>query len=368
MRLPRIIVITLLLLPLLSGCTEKTDTTGTNQASPPVASRVITIRPLEIAETYNTSGTLIADDRVEIASRLMGYIRDLKVREGSTVKKGDLLLTIDPTEIEARLAEARARGAQARARAEQAELDYQRFKTLYEKRLIPLSQYQEAEVALQVSREELRVAQANEKRIRVQLQYAEIKSPVDGVVVKKFKQAGDITTPGAPILTIDNPDNIVLETFIKEDHIKEVQVGDRIAVTVDAASLRTSATITQVVSSGDPRTHSYLVKAALDSTSGVRIGMFARAEFSIGYKWGILIPEEAIVTRADIPGVYVVDENAIAHFRMLRLGRHIGGQYEVLAGLRGGERIVLSSEAPVRTGTRIIATGADKPGTPSPAP
>lgn len=336
--------------------------------APPVASQVLTINQQEITETYNTSGTLIADDRVEIASRLMGYIRDLKVREGSAVKKGDLLLTIDPTEIEAQLAEAKARSAQARARAEQAQQDYNRFKTLYEKRLIPLNQFQDAEVALQVAREEMRVSRANEKRIRVQLQYAEIKSPVDGVVVKKYKQAGDITTPGAPILTIDNPDNIVLETFIKEDHIKQVQVGDRISVTVDAAHLKTSATITQVVSSGDPRTHSYLVKAALDETKGARIGMFARAEFAIGYKWGILIPAEAIVTRADIPGVYVVDEKDVAHFRMLRLGRQMDGQYEVLAGLTGGERIVLASDAPVYSGTPIIATDVSESGMPAATP
>ncbi len=364
MNLLRIVTLSLALAALW-GCTEQTTPTRAPD-TPTVTARVLTIVSREITETYNTSGTLIADDRVEIASRLMGYIRNLKVREGSTVKKGELLLTIDPTEIEAQLAEAKARSAQARARADEAELDFNRFKTLYEKRLIPLSQFQKAEVALQVAREEMRVAQANEKRIRVQLQYAEIRSPVDGVVVKKYKQAGDITTPGAPILTIDNPNNIVLETYIKEDHIKQVQVGDRIVVTVDAAGLKTSATVTQVVSSGDPRTHSYLVKAALDETSGVRIGMFARAEFAIGYKWGLLIPAEAIVTRADIPGVYVVDDKGIAHFRMLRLGRRIDGQYEVLAGLRSGERIVVSSEAPVHTGTRIIASEAQHT-PPSPA-
>jgi len=347
------IIVCLAFFLLLSGCSKEPNQASA-PISPPVGAQVMTIAPQEITETYNTSGTVIADDRVEIASRLMGYIRDLKVREGNLVKKGELLLTIDPTEIEAHLAEARARSAQAKARADEAELDFKRFKTLYERRLISASQFQKADVELQVAREEMRVSQANEKRIQVQLQYAEIKSPVDGVVVRKFKQAGDITTPGAPILTIDNPDNIVLKTFIKEDHIKQVQVGDRISVTVDAAGLKTSATISQVVSSGDPRTHSYLVKATLDETTGVRIGMFARAEFSIGYKWGILIPKAAIVYRADMPAVYIVDENNVAHFRMVRIGRHIKGEEEILAGLRGNERIVLSSDLPVFTGTAIV--------------
>ncbi len=344
---------------LASACARDEDLTPQAPPGEQVRAELITTAPEEIPETYTTTGTLIADDRVEIASRLMGFIRDLRVREGNKVKKGQLLLTIDPTEIEAKLSEARARLAQARARFNEIEADYRRYKKLFEQHLIPASQFQKSELALQVAREDLRVAQANLKRVEVQLQYAEIRSPVDGVVVEKLKQAGDIATPGAPILTIENPANIVLKTFIREDHVRKVQVGDRLAITVDAAGLRTVGIVTQVVPAGDPATHSYLVKATLEDTRGVRIGMFARAEFLIGSKWGLLIPEEALVRRADLPGVYVVDENGVAHFRMLRTGRRLDGRVEVLAGLKGGERIVLRAEAPVHTGDHIVAASGE---------
>ncbi|MFQ5487688.1 MAG: efflux RND transporter periplasmic adaptor subunit, partial [Gammaproteobacteria bacterium] len=306
-----------------------------------------------------------ADDRVEIASRLIGFIRDLRVREGSKVKKGQLLLTIDPTEIEAQLSEAQARLAQAKARVNEIEADFKRYKRLFEQHLIPASQYQKSELALQVAREDLRVAQANLHRVEVQFQYAKIRSPVDGVVVEKLKQAGDIATPGAPILTIENPDNIVLRTFIREDHVRSIQVGDRLTITVDAAQLRTIGTVTQVVPAGDPATHSYLVKATLEDARSVRIGMFARAEFLIGSKWGILVPAEAIVSRADLPGIYIVDEDGVAHFRMLRTGRRLDGQVEILAGLKGGERIVLRAEAPVHSGDRIITAEGKEAGGPA---
>ncbi len=339
---------------LLAACARE-EIQPVEQDGEEVAAELLQVTVEEIPETYSTTGTLIADDRVEIASRLMGFIRELRVREGSTVKKGDLLLTIDPTEIEARLSEARARLAQAQARVNEIEVDFRRYKRLYEQKLIPASRFQKAELALQVAREELRVAQANLRRVEVQLQYAEIRSPVDGVVVEKRKQTGDIATPGAAILVIENPDNIVLKTFIREDHVSHVQVGDRLVVTVDAARLKTIGTVTQVVPAGDPATHSYLVKATLEDTGQARIGMFARAEFLIGSKWGILIPEEALVRRADLPGVYVVDEQGVAHFRMLRVGRRMDGRVEILAGLRGGERIVLRAATPVHTGDRIVA-------------
>ncbi len=340
----------------LAACARE-DISPVAQPGEEVKAELLAVDPEEIPETYTTTGTLIADDRVEIASRLIGFIRELRVREGSKVKKGELLLTIDPTEIEAKLSEARARLAQAQARVNEIEVDFKRYKKLFEQKLIPASRFQKQELALKVAREELRVAQANLHRVEVQFQYAKIRSPVDGVVVDKLKQAGDIATPGAPILVIENPNNIVLKTFIREDHVGHVQVGDRLVITVDAAKLRTIGTVTRLVPAGNPATHSYLVKATLEETGKARIGMFARADFLIGSKWGIVIPAEALVRRADLPGVYVVDDEGIAHFRMLRIGRHLDGRLEVLAGLQGGERIVLRAPAPVRTGDRVIAAG-----------
>ena len=340
----------------LAACARE-DISPVAQPGEEIKAELLAVDPEQIPETYTTTGTLIADDRVEIASRLIGFIRDLRVREGSKVKKGELLLTIDPKEIEARLSEARARLAQAQARVNEVEADFRRYKKLFEQKLIPASRFQKQELALQVAREELRVAQANLNRVEVQFQYAKIRSPVDGVVVKKLKQAGDIATPGAPILVIENPNNIVLKTFIREDYVGQVQVGDRLVITVDAARLRTIGTVTRLVPAGNPATHSYLVKATLDEVGQARIGMFARAEFLVGSKWGILIPAEALVRRADLPGVYVVDDKGIAHFRMLRIGRNMDGRLEVLAGLRGGERIVLRAPAPVRTGDHVIAAG-----------
>lgn len=335
------------------------DTSPVTQRGATVAAQLFDVEPQRIEETYTTTGDLIADDRVEIASRLMGFIREFKVREGGTVTQGQLLLTIDPTEIEAQLNEAEARVAQARARVEETRADYERFKTLAEQRLVADNVFTKAELEYQLAQQELRAALATLERIKVQLKYAEIRSPVSGVVVEKHRQAGDITTPGATILTIENPDNIVLRTFIREDHLRHVQTGDEIAITVDAVGLKTRGVITRLVPSGDPATHSYLVKATLNRLDGARSGMFARAEFTTGAKWGVLIPAAALVDRADLPGVYLVDDEGVAHFRMVRTGRRFDERVEILSGLEGGERIVMQADSPVRTGDRVVAPQSD---------
>jgi len=324
-----------------------------------VGAEVIDVAPREITETYTTTGTLITDDRVEIASRVMGYIRSINVEEGNKIRKGQLLLTIDPTEIKARLEEAQARLAQASARMTEANADLQRYRKLFEQHIVAATAFRKIELAAQLADQEQRAAQATLSRVRVELQYAEIRSPVDGVVVKKHRQKGDIATPGAPLLTVENPDNIVMRTYIREDHVQHIKAGDAVRSTVDAAHLNTDGVITQVVPAGDPETHSYMVKAALKETRGARTGMFARADFSLGQKWGILLPQGALVMRADLPGVYVVDSQDRAHFRMLRTGRHIDGEVEILAGLRGGERVAIRSDVALHSGDRVVARAPD---------
>lgn len=352
---------------LLAACAAEDDA-----AAPPegaaIGVEVLVVAPEQIAETYTTTGTLVADDRVEIASRLMGYIRDIKVREGSPVKQGQLLLTIDPTEIEAQRAEAEARVSQARARSAEAHADYERYKTLFEQKLVAANTYTKAELDNQVAQEELHAALATLDRVKVQMQYAEIRSPVNGVVVEKLRRAGDLANPGAAILTIENPSNIVLETYIREDQLRHVQPGDEVAVAVDAVGLRTAGVVTQVVPSGDPATHSYLVKATLRELNGARSGMFARSAFSTGTKWTVLVPDAALVKRADLPGVYIIDGDGIARFRMVRSGRHLDGRTEIIAGLSGGERIVVRADAPVRTGDRVTEKPAAAPQTRDLAP
>lgn len=337
---------------------------GERGAPPPgdagrtVTAEVMEVTPERIPETYATTGTLVAEDRIEIASRLMGFIRELGVREGERVQQGDVLMTIDPTEIEAQQAEAEARVEQARAALREAEANLERYSALLERRLVAPNEFAEVELEAQVARQELRAALATLERVSVQLQYAQIRSPVDGLVIARHRQAGDMANPGVPILTLENPETIVLETWIREDHLPHIQPGDTIGVYVDAVDLRTTGTVTRIVPSGDPGTHTYLVKATLDELGAARSGMFARSEFALEPRWGVLVPEGAIVAPGGLPGVHVVDGDGIARFRMVRTGRRIGDRAEVIAGLEGGERIVIAAATPVRTGDRIEDSGS----------
>lgn len=319
-----------------------------------VRAQIVKVMPQEISETYTTTGSLVADDRVDIASRLMGFIRSINVDEGNSVKEGQLLLTIDPTEINARLSEAKARVAQAKANLAETEADYSRYKTLYEQRLVALNQYRKVELAYQLASEELHAAHSTLEGIEVQLQYAEIRSPVSGVIVAKHKQSGDIATPGSPLLTIENPKNIVVRTFIEEQHIDKIRIGTPAIAVIEAAGIETEAMVSNIVPAADPATHSYLVKLVLGDIGQARSGMFSRVNFSMGFSHGITIAKSAITQRADIEGVYIVDNDNVSHYRMVRTGRQFTNTVEIVSGLRTGDRVIIAADKPVHSGMSVI--------------
>jgi len=344
----------LMVLISISGCGKQEDHPQT-QISRTVSAQLDTVNYEDVAETYTTSGTFISDERVEIASRISGFIRELPVREGEVVKKGQAIVTIDPTEVQSNISEAEARLTQAKRKAVEAEAEYQRHKNLYEQKLIAEQLFRKVELQHQLAQEDLRVAQSSLDQAQSFLEYARIKSPVTGVVVEKFKQAGDLTTPGATILAIEDPARIVLRTFINEAYVQYIKEGDGVLITLDKDKTPMKATVSHLVPSADPATHSYLVKIAVEDASQLRVGMFARVEFDMGHKQVITIPMAAIITRADLPGVYVVDTQDIAHFRMVRTGRQFDENVEIISGLKVGDRIIVSSESVVKTGDRITS-------------
>jgi len=336
----------------IAAC-ENQDASVETQPPRTVTAQLHTVGYEDVAETYTTSGTFISDERVEIASRVSGFIRNLSVHEGEVVKKGQVIVTIDPTEVQTNIKEAEARLTQAKRKATEAQAEYERHKNLFDQKLIAEQLFRKVELQHQLAQEDLRVAQGTLEQARALLEYAKIKSPVTGVVVEKFKQSGDLTTPGANILAVEDPTRIILRTFINEAYVQYIQQGETVRITLDDQQTPMNGTVTHMVPSADPSTHSYMVKIALDDLSQIRVGMFARIDFAMGQKQVITIPATAIVSHADLPGVYMVDDQGIAHFRMVRTGRKFNDSMEIISGLNSGDRIVVSPESAVKTGDRI---------------
>ncbi|MEJ2040160.1 MAG: efflux RND transporter periplasmic adaptor subunit, partial [Desulfosarcinaceae bacterium] len=159
-------------------------------------------------------GTVVSADRVEISSRLGGYIYDLDVHEGQRVKRDQLLFAVDPTQVKEQIRQAGAEQAKAQAALAEAEDNYRRFKNLFQEGSATKAAYQQAERNYKVARGNLDAAEAALKAARSQLKYSEVRAPFDGLIVSKFVDNGQLSSPGTPVLVIESPDHMQLQVQV----------------------------------------------------------------------------------------------------------------------------------------------------------
>lgn len=323
---------------LLSGCGS--DDAGLDTAAPVISkAETMVVATVDLPVRYVTSGTVTSDHRVSISSRLSGYIRQLPVREGDRVKAGDVLVRVDPVNARQGVVQAEADLADAKA-------DLSRYEELFKASAVSKQQLDRVRLRYKVARSQLEQA-------RNQLSYAEVRSPVDGVVVEKRMSKGDLASPGAAILTLEDPASLLVETHVSDQFVGGINVGDKVSIEVSSLKQPLTGTVRQVVQAADVMTHQFLIKIAVESHKDVHPGMYAQAGFKINTRKGLQVPAAAVINRGGLHGIFVVDGDGIAHYRQIRLGQKNGDLVEVLAGLHDGDSIAWNGSPALVTGMKV---------------
>lgn len=345
-----------ILLVVISGCNSEENATAATIKS--VSAQTAQAVLQDIPVTDDTPGAIIADQQVQVASRLMGYIREISVHEGDAVRKGQLLFTIDPTDIQGGVSQARAGLAQAEAALSDAKSDYDRFSNLYKEESVSRMQYEKVKLQYSVAQSQANAARAGLNTAESQLRYAEVRSPINGVVAQKMSNAGDLAAPGRPIMVVENPAKLIVQTSVSDDTYAHLTKGGSATVEIAGDSLQ--GKIVRLVSAADPMSHTHLVKVEVPGINSYNSGTFARVRFTTGSRKGIALPKTALLERAGIAGVFVVDAGGFARYRMVRLGRELDGLVEIAAGVNAGETIVTSNAAEFDSGDRVTNAGSGR--------
>lgn len=386
MQVRRFVLWTLILLTVISfGCGEKIEPGTTPDNEPavvkaPVAMARITEEPFY----YEAVGTITARTASTISGKLLGTVLKVNVNEGDEVKAGDLLVTLDPRQVtaqleqvqaslkEARRAESSAVSAHesARAAAELAAATRVRYKKLLDENTIPRQQYDEVEARYRqaqaaLAQTEAMVAaaqsrvQQGEAAVRgatVSQKDAQVRAPYNGRVVAKLVSEGDLAAPGTPLLTIEEEGLFCADLVLPERHIQTVQLDDEVRVEVPALdNLAVSGNIGRIIPSADARSRSFEVKVAMPENLGLKSGMFARVFISLGRTEMLLVPRTAIRHQGQLEGIFVVDENQIAHLQLIRAGKADGDQVEIISGLTDGQRYITTLSPDVMAGVKVEA-------------
>jgi len=311
-----------------------------------------------VAMTEVIPGSVVPDQQSKIASRLMGYIRNLNVQVGQSVKEGQLLFAIDPTDINSQIRQAQSAVAQARAALADAKADYERFSKLYKQQSVTQQQFDKMKLQYQVAQENLSAAEAGQEQAKGQMRYADVKAPFDGVVVQKLAVSGDLAAPGNPVLILENRQLMSVQVEVSSDLYRLLKLGDTAEVTIEGRDTVVSGVISNLVAAANPITRTHTVKLSLSGAPvGINSGAFARVAFKRGERTTMLVPASAVLTRGGVVGLFVVDANDVARYRMVRTGLMQGDKIEVQAGLELGEKVLVSSQQPARNGDHIVSGG-----------
>ncbi len=319
---------------------------------------VAVVSQVSVAMTEIIPGSIVPDQQSKIASRLMGYIRNLNIQVGQAVKEGQLLFAIDPTDINSQIRQAQSAVAQARAALADAKSDYERFSKLYKQQSVTQQQFDKMKLQYQVAEENLSAAEAGFEQAKGQMRYADVKAPFDGVVVQKLAVTGDLAAPGNPVLLLENRQLMSVQVEVSSDLYRLLKIGDDAKVTIEGRDEPVTAMISNLVAAANPITRTHTVKLSLSgSPVGINSGAFARVAFNRGERMTMLVPSSSVVTRGGIVGLFVVADDGIARFRMVRTGLTQNDKVEIQAGLELGEKVLISSQQPARNGDKIVSGG-----------
>ncbi|MCX5860990.1 MAG: efflux RND transporter periplasmic adaptor subunit [Desulfomonile sp.] len=302
----------------------------------------------EIVRTHGeitVSGTVVAKQGAVISARISGYITDLMVNAGDSVKAGDDLMRIDTKELAQKEAEAAAALESAKADFANAKRDFERYGPLFESKAVSKQQYDEVGRKYEVAQATYQRAQATLDQTRTQLSYGDIKAPFDGMIADRTVNVGDLAMPGRQLLTIYVPGTLELVAPVAEQYSRYVKPGTHVDVTIPSIELNQATSLREVVPQTNEQTKTITVKAPLADAMGLVPGVYGTLTFATTSSEVIAIPSNAIRVFGQLETVKVLRDGRIES-RYVRTGRKLDHEkVEILSGLDPGEEVVINLEA-----------------------
>jgi RND family efflux transporter MFP subunit len=340
---------------ILAGCSHETPSSTAPAPAREMRAPVVSVQTVSVPDVFPLAGVVEAVDTVQLSSRVMGHIRALNVVQGQAVKRDEVLFEVDPVDTQGGVDVAQQNLVQAEAALRDAKLDYERFKNLYNDEAVNKQQLEKMRMNYEVSLSRVAQAKAGLSVARGQISYTRVSAPMDAIVTAKLANEGDMATPGHPVLMLEDTSHMQVRAAVPERVFRSLKLGDEVKVEVDGQAQPVSASVARMTPTADPQAHTYPVTLDV-AAPGLKSGAFARVLFPQGAHQALLIPQAAVLDRAGVHGVFVLDKDGIAHYRMVRTGAgQPGGMVEVLAGLAAGERVVAShAERALQNGDRIV--------------
>jgi RND family efflux transporter MFP subunit len=362
------------------GSAHAAEVGAKGERTTPRPVRLVAVAQRDLARSLVVTGSLAADERVTVSTKVEGRLSAVNVDLGSKLAQGDSVAQLETTDYRLRVEQAEALLSQARARLgldaqgtdSQVEIDQtslvkeaqatlqeatanlERARSLVEKRLIARSEFDtasatfvRAETAVENAREEIRnrIALLRQRRSEVELakkQLADttVRSPLSGMVEAKQASVGEYLPVGSPIATVVRIDPLRLRAEVPERDAASVRVDQRVRFVIDGQTGAFEGRVARLSPILAEQSRTLAVEAEIPNSGSLRPGSFARAEIVLdGAAPALVVPPPSVVTFAGIDKVLGVDAGKVVEKRIVT-GRKGPDFVEVLDGLLAGESVI----------------------------
>lgn len=322
---------------LISGCSRHALAEPKSTASaPPVKVELTTIKAENVPVITEITGTVRPLRRAQLAAKVMGAIEEMPVTLGQRVRSGDLLVKIAAGEVSARVTQAQSQFNAARR-------DLERERGLLEKGASTVDMVRGLE-------DRFTAAQAMVREAETMLNYTTLRAPFDGVIAGKLANAGDLASPGMPLLEIEGTSDFQVEAGIPESLTGNLEVGSDVAVEVPSSDQRFTGKIAELSSAADASALTVLAKIKVPADVNVRSGQFARVQIPGTPHPALVVPASAVSRLGQMQRVFVADDGNRAVLRLVRTGAARAQHIEITSGLDPNERVVVTPPVGLKEG------------------
>jgi len=373
-----------------------TASCGTEEKAEPIKVKAVSgvkVEPAQVitftrSDTF--SGTVIPNKQILLSPKVMGYLIKVNVEAGDRVKKGEVLAVIDSSsikpdvekakagikevnaalkELDKALKEVEARKQAAEANYQLAEKTYNRFKKLLEADAVSKQKFDEVAAQYRAAKANLEAVKAKEAQILAKkkvllakkqqveaslkkaeafLSYTELRSPVNGIVLQKLIDKGNLVSPQTPVFKIGSLP-LKVRAYIDDIYAGKVKVGTEVKVKVQGRTY--TGRVVEVDRSSDPVTHKFGVKVLVEGLNAIP-GTYAVVEIPSLKAEAVAVPKSAIYRVGAVEYVFVV-KNGIAHLRIVKTGEEVGNMVIILSGLHPGEKVAVTKVEDLVDGARV---------------
>lgn len=371
----------------LAACDSSKDVEKAKHAAapppPPVVVEEVVQKSVPIYSEYVAQTD--ARDTVEIRARVQAFLDAQHFNEGTVVKKGQLLFTLDKREYETKLRQAKAQLDVALARLGKAETDERRLRPLAERKAVPQQDYDNAAASLLAAKAAVEAARSQVAEAELNLSYTTIRSPITGLIGKRLVTPGNLVGKGEATLldTVSSIDPIRVNFTVSEaEHLRLMAHGMErsiAAIPIDLVLANGSlfphkGKIVIFDRAVDTKTGTFTVVAEFPNPEGLlRPGQFGRVRGAAETaRDAILIPKRAVQDTQGMKNVLVVGADDMVSLRTIQPGETVGDLLIVRDGLKPGERVIVDGVQKARPGSKVkpslaAAGSASAPATAAPA-